>query len=101
MSEEADQHSAVEIKLLLGEVLVDAGRQDEALEQYREALALAESNDYRVLIGELLARLGEAAQDREHRMEYLQRSLTVFQELGAQDRMREVQAKVHRALMGE
>jgi tetratricopeptide (TPR) repeat protein len=90
----------VEITLLLGEVLVDAGRREEALEQYRDALALAEANDYRMLIGELLSRLGEAAPDKSRRMEYLQRSLTVFRELGAQDRMRDVQAKVHRALMG-
>ena len=100
LAEERDQHAAVEITLLLGEVLVDAGRREEALEQYRDALALAEANDYRMLIGELLSRLGEAAPDKSRRMEYLQRSLTVFRELGAQDRMRDVQAKVHRALMG-
>jgi hypothetical protein len=33
-------------------------------------------------------------------MEYLQRSLSVFRELGAVDRMREVQASVHIAVMG-
>lgn len=100
LSEERDHHAEVEITLLLGEVLVDAGRRDEAMECYRDALVLAESNDFRVLIGELLARLGEAAPDRSRRMEYLQRSLTVFRELGANDRMREIQSKVHRALMG-
>ena len=89
-----------ELTLLLGEVLVDSGRSDEAMECYREALVLAESNDYRMLIGELLARLGEAAPDKSRRMEYLQRSLTVFRELGANDRMRDIQSKVHRALMG-
>ncbi len=99
LSEESDRHAEVEITLLLGEVLVDAGRRDEAIEYYRDALVLAESSDYRMLIGELLARLGEAAPDRGRRMEYLQRSLTVFRELGAEDRMREIQAKVHRALM--
>jgi tetratricopeptide (TPR) repeat protein len=100
LSEQSDSHAEVEITLLLGEVLVDTGRRDEAMECYRQALALAESNDYRVLIGELLARLGEAAPDKSRRMEYLQRSLTVFRELGANDRMRDIQTKVHRALMG-
>ena len=100
LSDQQDNHAEVEITLLLGEVLVDSGRSDEAMECYREALVLAESNDYRMLIGELLARLGEAAPDKSRRMEYLQRSLTVFRELGANDRMREIQAKVHRALMG-
>ncbi|HIH82960.1 MAG TPA: tetratricopeptide repeat protein [Candidatus Thalassarchaeaceae archaeon] len=100
LSEQSDSHAEVEITLLLGEVLVDSGRRDEAMECYRQALALAESNDYRMLIGELLARLGEAAPDKSRRMEYLQRSLTVFRELGANDRMRDIQTKVHRALMG-
>ncbi|MBS72456.1 MAG: hypothetical protein CMO20_05860 [Thermoplasmata archaeon] len=100
LSEQSDSHAEVEITLLLGEVLVDNGRRDEALECYRDALVLAESNDYRMLIGELLARLGEAAPDKSRRMEYLQRSLTVFRELGANYRMRDIQTKVHRALMG-
>ena len=100
LSDQQDSHAEVEITLLLGEVLVDSGRSDEAMECYREALVLAESNDYRMLIGELLARLGEAAPDKSRRMEYLQRSLTVFRELGANDRMRDIQSKVHRALMG-
>jgi tetratricopeptide (TPR) repeat protein len=100
LSEETDHHAEVEITLLLGEVLVDSGRREEAMECYRDALSLAESHDYRMLIGELLARLGEAAPDKSRRMEYLQRSLTVFRELGANDRMRDIQAKVHRALMG-
>ena len=100
LSEESDSHAEVEITLLLGEVLVDAGRREEAMDCYRDALMLAESNDYRMLIGELLARLGEAAPDRSRRMDYLQRSLTVFRELGARERMRDIQTKVHRALMG-
>jgi hypothetical protein len=32
-------------------------------------------------------------------MEYLQRALTVFRELGAKVRMRDVQAQVHAAVM--
>ena len=52
-----------------------------------------------MLIGELLARLGEAAPEKHERMDYLQRSLTVFRELGASERMREVQTAVHRAIM--
>ena len=64
------------------------------------ALLLAEANDFRMLQGELLARLGEVESDRSQKVEYLQRSLTVFRELGAVDRMREVQTSVHRAVMG-
>jgi len=48
----------------------------------------------------LLARLGEVESDRSQKMDYLQRSLTVFRDLGAVDRMREVQASVHLAVMG-
>ncbi len=62
--------------------------------------ALAEANDFRMLQGELLARLGEVESDRSQKMEYLQRSLSVFRELGAVDRMREVQTSVHIAVMG-
>ena len=65
-----------------------------------DALLLAEANDFRMLQGELLARLGEVESDRSQKVEYLQRSLTVFRELGAVDRMREVQTSVHRAVMG-
>ncbi len=64
------------------------------------AMVLAEANDFRMLQGELLARLGEVESDRSQKMDYLQRSLTVFRDLGAVDRMREVQASVHLAVMG-
>ena len=53
-----------------------------------------------MLQGELLARLGEVETDRSQRMDYLQRSLSLFRELGAVDRMRDVQTSVHRAVMG-
>ncbi len=100
LSEQADPHSAVEVQILLGQVLDDAGRGGEAAEHYLEGLALAEANDFRMLQGELLARLGEVESDRSQKMEYLQRSLSVFRELGAVDSMREVQTAVHRAVMG-
>ena len=99
MTEAGDVQSLVEITILLGEVLHDAGRTDEAMEHYSQALVLAEANDLRMQIGELLTRLGGVAPDRQGRMEYLQRALTVFRELGAKTRMREVQAMVHRAVM--
>jgi len=54
----------------------------------------------RMQIGELLTRLGGVAPDRQGRMEYLQRALSVFRELGARSRMKEVQTMVHRAVMG-
>jgi len=100
MAEETDQRSAVEITILLGEALSDAGRSEEAVEHYLDGLAMAEANDFRPLIGELLARLGEAAPEKAERMNYLQRALTVFRELGAGARMREVQGQMHRAIMG-
>jgi tetratricopeptide (TPR) repeat protein/DNA-binding MarR family transcriptional regulator len=100
MGEAGDQLAMVEVTILLGEVLQDSGNLDDALERYREALVIAEANDLRMQIGELLARLGGAAPDRQRRMEYLQRSLSVFRELGAQARMREVQMMVHAAVMG-
>ena len=100
MAEETDHRSAVEITILLGEALSDAGRSDEAVEHYLDGLAMAEANDFRPLIGELLARLGEAAPEKSERMNYLQRALTVFRELGAGARMREVQGQMHRAIMG-
>jgi tetratricopeptide (TPR) repeat protein len=100
LSEQADPHSAVEVEMLLGQVLSDAGRKEEASEHYLEGLALAEANDFRHLKGELLARLGEVETDRSQRMDYLQRSLSVFRELGANDRMKEVQNSVHRVVMG-
>ena len=86
--------------MLLGQVLLDAGKSSEAAEHYLNGLAIAESNDYRMLQGELLARLGEVETDRSQRMDYLQRSLSLFRELGAVDRMRDVQTSVHRAVMG-
>ena len=100
LSDQADPGSAVEVAMLLGQVLSDAGRREEAAEHYMDALLLAEANDFRMLQGELLARLGEVESDRSQKVEYLQRSLTVFRELGAVDRMREVQTSVHRAVMG-
>ena len=100
MAEETDQRSAVDITILLGEALSDAGRSEEAVEHYLDGLAMAEANDFRPLIGELLARLGEAAPEKSERMNYLQRALTVFRELGAGARMREVQGQMHRAIMG-
>lgn len=100
MAEESDQRSAVEITILLGEALSDAGRSAEAVEHYLDGLAMAEANDFRPMIGELLARLGEAAPEKSERMNYLQRALTVFRELGAGARMREVQGQMHRAIMG-
>ena len=100
LSDQADPHSAVEVAMLLGQVLSDAGRKDEAAEHYIDALVLAEANDFRMLQGELLARLGEVASDRSQKMDYLQRSLSVFRELGAVDRMRDVQTSVHKAVMG-
>ena len=96
-----DPQSAVEVEMPLGQVLVDAGRREEAAEHYLSGLAVAEANDFRVLQGEILARLGEVEPDRSQRMNYLQRSLSLFRELGAVDRMREVQNSVHRAVMGK
>ena len=58
MNEAGDVQSLVEITMLLGEVLQDAGRKDEAMEHYGQALVLAEANDLRMQIGELLTRLG-------------------------------------------
>lgn len=100
MNEAGDVQALVEIKMLLGEVLHDAGRTEDAMEHYGQALVLAEGNDLRMQIGDLLARLGGMAPDRQDRMEYLQRALKVFRELGAKSRMREVQSLVHRAVMG-
>lgn len=100
MSAAGDLLALVEITILLGEVLQDAGRAEDAMEHYREALVIAEANDLRMQIGELLSRLGGVAPDKPRRMEYLQRALAVFRELGAKSRMREVQAQVHAAVMG-
>jgi tetratricopeptide (TPR) repeat protein len=95
-----DVVTLVDITILLGEVLQDAGRKEEAMEQYREALVVAEANDLRMQIGELLTRLGGVTPDRQRRMEYLQRALAVYRELGASSKMKEVQTLVHRAVMG-
>lgn len=100
MNEEGDILAMVDITILLGEVLQDSGKNDEAMEHFREALVIAEANDLRMQIGELLIRLGSVAQEKSRRMEYLQRALSVFRELGAKSRMREVQNRVHNAVMG-
>lgn len=100
MNEEGDILAMVDITILLGEVLQDSGKNDEAMEHFREALVIAEANDLRMQIGELLIRLGSVAPEKSRRMEYLQRALAVFRELGAKSRMREVQTKVHNAVMG-
>jgi len=100
MEDAGDPIALVDISLLLGEVLVEAGRAEEAMDHYRQGLAIAESNDLRMQMGELLSRLGGTAPDRQRRMEYLQRALTVFRELGAKARMSEVQQMVHQSIMG-
>ena len=100
MGEKGDILSMVDITILLGEVLQDAGRVEEAMEHFREALIIAEANDLRMQIGELLTRLGTVASDKSRRMEYLQRALSVFRELGAKSRMKDVQTQVHNAVMG-
>tara|TARA_Y100000766_G_scaffold48823_3_gene39042 strand:- start:14805 stop:17336 length:2532 start_codon:yes stop_codon:yes gene_type:complete len=100
MSQEPDHRASVEIKMLLGEVMMDTGRAEEAMEYYLDALALAEANDHRMLLGEILARLGSSDPNQSSRMSHLQRALTVFREIGANDRMMEVQASVYRALLG-
>ena len=99
MTDAGEVRPVVESTRLLGEVLQDAGRTEEAVEHDGQALGLAEANDLRMQIGELLTRLGGVAPDKQGRMEYLQRALKVFRELGAKSRMREVQAMVHRAVM--
>ena len=99
MAQGGDVVATVEIIMLLGEVHEDAGSVDEATEQYRQALVIAEANDLRMQIGELLSKLGGVTPDKQRRMEYLQRALAVFRELGAQSRMRDVQAQVHAAVM--
>ena len=100
LSDQNDPQSTVEVEMLLGQVLIDAGRREEAAEHYLNGLAVAESNDFRMLQGELLARLGEVESDRSQRMDYLQRSLSLFRDLGAVGRMKDVQNSVHRAVMG-
>jgi len=99
LSDIGDPRSVVEVSLMLGEVLIDSGNLDGAIERYREALAMAEENDLRMLMGEILARLGGTHPDRKQRTEDLNRALTLFRGLGAKNRMKEVQAQVHRLLM--
>ncbi|MCH1411099.1 MAG: tetratricopeptide repeat protein, partial [Candidatus Poseidoniaceae archaeon] len=99
LTQGGDVLATVEISILLGEVHEDGGRVEEATEQYRQALVIAEANDLRMQIGELLSKLGGVTPDKQRRMEYLQRALTVFRELGAKSRMRDVQAQVHAAVM--
>jgi tetratricopeptide (TPR) repeat protein len=99
LSQGGDVLATVEISILLGEVHEDGGRVEQATEQYRQALVIAEANDLRMQIGELLSKLGGVTPDKQRRMEYLQRALTVFRELGAKSRMRDVQAQVHAAVM--
>lgn len=100
MNEAGDLQSLVEVTMLLGGVLQDAGKTEEALDHYQQALVVAEANDMRMQIGELLTRIGGTSSVRQERMEYLQRALSVFRELGARSRMKEVQTMVHRAVMG-
>ena len=100
LSKQNNPKSVVEVSILLGQVLMDAGRNDEAANHYLGGLAVAEANDFRMMQGELLARLGAVESDRSQRMNYLQSSLSVFRELGAVDRMKDVQNSVHRAIMG-
>ena len=100
LSDQSDPRSAVEVEILLGQVLSDAGSTEEAAQHYLDALTIAEANDFRMMQGEILSRLGEVESNRSQRMDYLQRSLVVFRELGAVDRMREVQNSVHRVVMG-
>ena len=73
LSKQDDPRSVVEVSLLLGQVLMDAGRNEEAANHYLGGLAVAEANDFRMMQGELLARLGEVETDRSQRMNYLQR----------------------------
>lgn len=90
MDEAGDLNAFVEIIVLLGEVFEDSGKTEEALEKYREALAIAEANDLRMQVGDILAKLGDASPSHQ-RMEYLKRALLVFRELGATSKARDVQ----------
>ena len=95
-----DLEIKVELILLLGEVLEDSGKRDEAVERYLEGLALAESSNQPLLVGELLSRLGTTGLEKQRRMEYLQRALNVFREVGATRKMQEVQMMFHKAITG-
>lgn len=100
LANEDDIEIRVELILLLGEVLEDSGKRDEAVERYLEGLALAESSNQPLLVGELLSRLGTTGFDKQRRMEYLQRALNVFREVGATRKMQEVQMMFHKAITG-
>jgi len=100
LANKEDLEIKVELILLLGEVLEDSGKRDEAVERYLEGLALAESSNQPLLVGELLSRLGTTGLDKQHRMEYLQRALNVFREVGATRKMQEVQMMFHKAITG-
>ena len=52
-------------------------QKSEAIERYLDGLAVAKANDFRLLQGELLARLGEVESDRSARMNYLQLSYSI------------------------
>ena len=73
MTEAGDVQALVEITMLLGEVLHDAGRTDEAVEHYGQALVLAEANDLECKSAAADSTRG-VAPDRQGRMEYLQRA---------------------------
>ena len=77
LSDQSDPRSAVEVEILLGQVLSDAGSTEEARQHYLDALSIAEANDFRMMQGEILSRLGEVESNRSQRMDYLQRSLVV------------------------
>lgn len=100
LSNRDDFEIRVELILLLGEVLEDSGKRDEAVERYLEGLALAESSNQPLLVGELLSRLGTTGLEKQRRMEYLQRALNVFREVGATRKMQEVQMMFHKAITG-
>ncbi|HJM44895.1 MAG TPA: hypothetical protein QF644_02980, partial [Candidatus Poseidoniaceae archaeon] len=59
-----------------------------------------ESSNQPLLVGELLSRLGTTGLDKQRRMEYLQRALNVFREVGATRKMQEVQMTFHKAITG-
>ena len=100
LSNRDDVEIRVELIILMGEVLEDSGKRDEAVERYLEGLALAESSNQPLLVGELLSRLGSTGLEKQRRMEYLQRALNVFREVGATRKMQEVQMMFHKAITG-
>ena len=78
-------------RLLLGEALQDAGRRDDAIEQYRTAIRLRPGDPTAyVKLGQCLAEVGQFAQAREHFLKAIdvaprdasaRRSLTVLGEM--------------------